>query len=129
MTISFKLTGQEQVKRFLARVAKKAPDAAGQGLVIIAEEIMATSKRVFVPVRKGILRSSGHVQPVVRRGKDISVDLVYGGAASAYAVVQHENMSYVHKIGEAKYLSKPLNQAVPGIPRKLAAHVAQFGYR
>jgi hypothetical protein len=36
-----------------------------------------------------------------------------------YAIVQHENHDYVHKVGEAKYLERPLFMAIPKIGEEI----------
>lgn len=87
------LKGQKQMQQRLNRIASKFPDKVKAALRIEAELIMTTSKRDFVPVDLGTLRSSGHVDNPVRTGKDISVKLSYGGAAADYALAVHEHPS------------------------------------
>lgn len=85
------LKGEKQMQQRIQRIASKFPDKVKGALRIEAEMIMTRSKRDFVPVDLGPLRASGHVDNPVRVGKDISVKLSYGGAASEYALAVHEH--------------------------------------
>jgi hypothetical protein len=85
------------------------------------EEIMARSKSEFVPVETGVLRASGYVEAPVIEGEDISVTLGFGGAASAYALKQHEDTTLHHPNGgQAKYLEQPLLEAAATLAEHLA---------
>lgn len=77
----------------MRRLTSNTGDRAKTALRGEAETIMTRSKREFVPVDEGTLRSSGHVQDPVRRGKEVSVTMAYGGAASPYALAVHEHPS------------------------------------
>ena len=75
------------------------------GLNLIHEEIMTVAKErcPVAPVRGGTLRSSGRVLPAyIEKGQIISRG-GFGGAAEAYAVVQHERLDYKHTTGQAKF--------------------------
>jgi hypothetical protein len=90
------------------------------GLVREAETIMTRSKRDFVPVDLGTLRASGHVRPPQITGTRATITMGYGGAASAYAIVQHENLTLRHPNGgQAKYLEQPVMEAMRGLDRRL----------
>jgi len=119
------LTGvREMVARLQAKPAQ-VRDAAARGLYLFGERIMARSKEYYVPVKTGTLRRSGQVGRPDRMGDSVSVKLSYGGAASAYALVQHERTDYHHPHGQAKYLEAPLklhgNQA--GVDAFLAPEI------
>lgn len=86
------------------------------------EGIMAQSKEM-VPVNVGTLRSSGHVQLPKRTVNQVSVTMGYGGPAAGYAVKVHEDMQAFHKVGGAKYLSLPFNQAIRGFAKRLAVRL------
>lgn len=65
--------------------------------------------QALVPVRYGALRASGQMIPPQSSGDTTWVDIVYGGAAAAYAVYVHENMTARHASPtQAKYLEQPL---------------------
>lgn len=107
----------------LAKAAAAAPRLYGAALYQEGEAIMAASKEI-VPLRDGPLRASGHVDLPVRDGDAISVTLGYGGPAVPYAVKQHEDISLAHANGrEAKYLERPLFEAGPQLPQRLAQRV------
>ena len=97
------------LNKALARVAKAVGgDVIGRRLVPEAEKIMTTAKR-NTPVDTGTLRSSGMV---TARAK--GVELSFGGAASAYAVIVHENLAAYHRVGKAKFLEDAINEWVAG---------------
>lgn len=93
---------------------------------------MGRSKAEFVPVDDSDLKNSGHVRPPFRGpGNLITVELVYGGTAAAYAIAVHEHPSTFSPpswkgvtvqftTGGPKYLEIPLMQAVPTLARDLA---------
>ncbi len=106
--VEFKFKGQKEFARNFAKVAKQYPGKVLSGLFVVASKIMTISKRDHVPVDQGILKSSGLVEKPFRKGKIFGVVMAYGGAASAYALVQHENLSFQHTTGGPKYLERPL---------------------
>ena len=94
---------------------------------------MTKSKRDFVPVDLGNLRSSGHVEDPEFTRASVSVRLVYGGPSAPYALAVHEHPSdssppswregdvEFHPSGRGpKYLERPLLEAIPGLPVRLA---------
>ncbi len=97
--------------------------AVGAALYQEAERIMADSKENYVPVDWGNLRASGHVDEPKVSGTGASVELGFGGPATPYALRQHEELSYTHEVGEAKYLEKPLIAAMDGLAARLGARI------
>lgn len=87
---------------------------AAAALFLVAEIIMGQAK-VLCPVDTGTLRNSGYVKPPVIEGNSITVVLGFGGAAKEYAIYVHENLNAVHPVGQAKFLSTPLNDALPNV--------------
>jgi hypothetical protein len=55
----------------------------------------------------------------------VSCILGAGGAASEYALVQHENLEFRHTVGEAKYLTNALNATEPGRDARIARTIAR----
>lgn len=95
---------------------------AAAGIYALAQEIMTSSKKM-VPVDQGILRASGYVDAPRDDGKRITVELGYGGAAAAYAVRQHEDLSLNHPGGgQAKFLELAVEAARPHAADVVAAH-------
>jgi len=91
----------KQLERLNTSIKGRVPS----GLRIIGEEIMVDVKASRpgrgVPVDKGTLRSTGRVEGPNGLGQ---VELSFGGAAAPYALVQHEDLSFHHTVGEARYL-------------------------
>lgn len=90
---SFKLEGRDEVIKNLRRVQKKTPKRLAAALFKQANKIMTRSKRDYVPVDLGALKSSGKVEkPEIKSGV-VSVLMTYGGNAAPYALAVHENPS------------------------------------
>ena len=120
------LVGARELAALLRRQPRLAERGLAFGLRAEGESIMGVSKRERVPVDTGALRASGYVEAPITVGSDVIVVLGFGGSAEPYALVQHEEESYRHTVGEHHYLSKPVNEAAAGFERRLAAHVARF---
>lgn len=122
--LSLTFTGVDKMSANLAAAERAYLAACAQALRVEGELIMTDSKQHYVPVDLGTLRSSGHVLPVhIERGAEVSVELVYGGAAAPYALIQHEVEEFNHTVGEWKYLEKPLRKALAGMAGRLAERV------
>ena len=123
--MGIRLTGVKEAVANLRGVQRVTPKALAEALNIEAELIMTESKRSWVPVDLGTLRASGRVESPVIRGTNVSVDLGYGGAASAYALIQHEGNFNHPGQGRRKYLEGPVKNRAsklgPSIARRLAA--------
>lgn len=98
--------------------------AVASGVYQCGEEVMRQSQRL-VPVLNGILKSSGMVTPPNVSANGVVVDVGYGGAAGKYAVRQHEDLTFRHTVGQAKFLEIPALQMVPKMGSKIAAVVRQ----
>lgn len=106
-----KLTRKQKTKAQFQRSGKKMVQLGKSlgaklpsGLRFIGEEIMldvkASRPGSGVPVDRGPLRASGRVDgPTSGR-----VTLSFGGASAKYALIQHENTKYRHRVGESRYL-------------------------
>lgn len=109
--VSFTVTvsGEQEIAAMLQRFPEAALKAAGGSLFRRGEHVIGRSKDEFVPVDLGILRDSGYVEPPKLDGSEVIVEIGFGGAAAAYALVQHEDLSLNHPNGgQAKYLERPL---------------------
>jgi len=90
------ITGDKALSKKLLSIAAKTPKAAASGLFIEANRIMGESIKA-APSDIGTLRSAGivgedeHVEKPKITFKGVSVRMGYGGAASDYAIVVHEN--------------------------------------
>lgn len=122
--IEIELIGGEQLKKLTSEgQSDKVVKALARALYEEALIIMAESQR-RVPVDTGALRRSGRVLPPKMEGGDMVVELGYGGAASGYAMDQHENPNYRHTNGKTwKYLEGPVRERMPAIEKSLAARL------
>jgi hypothetical protein len=122
--ISVEWVGTDKLIQLLATGGAKAVPALARALTEEAQDIFATSQ-MLVPVGDtGNLQSSGMVHPPSISGGQVIVEISYGGAARAYAEVQHENESYRHDPGRtAKYLQTPFEAALPGVSDNIAIRV------
>lgn len=136
--------GVEEMRAAIDNLAGIFPDKVVKAVHLEGEYVMTDSKRNYVPVDLGVLRSSGFVNPPVRSGKEVSVTIGFGGAASAYALAVHEHPSThsppswqgksvadilsvsnrtpwsVDSGRGPKYLERPLRKAVAGMPQRIA---------
>lgn len=119
MRATFKITSKNK----FSKVAGATLDDMRTGMVRIAEEIMTDAKQNYVPVVTGDLRRSGFVEEPVVTSKSVTVTLGFGGSAADYAAAVHEAPASWGQ-GKNKYLTKPMNAAVPSLPARLAAHIA-----
>lgn len=121
---SVRILGVAEVQRQLRKYGRAANGALASGLYQEGEKIMSTSK-TEVPVRDGILRSTGHTDPPKEEHGIVLVELGYGGPAAPYAPAQHERLDYRHTVGKARYLADPADAAAPHIPRNVARHIGR----
>lgn len=128
-----KWRGQKEMAGKLEEIVRKFPKTTKAALNRQGEFIMTKAKRI-TPVRDGHLRASGHVVPDPS-SKKFRVTLGFGGPAGignqggtnakkvGYAVIQHEVRSFVHAVGQWKFLEKPMLEAIPSLARKIANDV------
>lgn len=121
MKVELEIKGREEMRRAIRLLGDKGTKAMGAALWAEANRIMNASKEI-VPVKDEYLKTSGHVVPLPEYTSDgVIVKMGYGGAAKAYAEVQHENLSYQHKPPtQAKYLEKPLLEAAQDMGFRIA---------
>ena len=53
---------------------------------------------------------SGYVTDPVVQGNKVTVEVGFGGAAKDYVVVQHEDLTLSHPVGEAKFLERAFDE-------------------
>lgn len=101
--VRFDVSGLRVFDRKLAAL-RRAGTNMGSGLRVAGEEIMtdvkASRSGAGVPVDENVLRPSGRVEGPVRN----TVELSFGGASAPYALKQHEDVTFRHTVGEARYL-------------------------
>lgn len=113
------LGGDALVRLFAKSASPKTVQAVAQAVNEEAQIAFRNSQRI-VPVDNAILKTSGTILPPIVSGTRVTVEMGYGGAASAYAMRQHEEMSYKHKGGKsAKYLENPVRDRIPNLEKRL----------
>jgi hypothetical protein len=136
------LTGTESVAAQIREQVATVPPLVGWALHDEALAIMKESKDRYVPVDLGTLKNSGQVAQPERTRDNVSVEMGYGGAASAYALAVHEHLSpssppswqiaeanghpvQWHKAGTGpKYLERPFLERAKGLAERVAAKVS-----
>ncbi|HEY7824085.1 MAG TPA: HK97 gp10 family phage protein [Acidimicrobiia bacterium] len=117
---------EAELRRHLSAVQRAAEAALYQG-----GSIIMTEAKQRAPVNKdprvtgGTLRNSGYVTLPRTDSEGTFVEVGFGGAAKAYAVRQHEELSYRHEVGEAKYLERAINAT----EKEVMAHVKRVAAR
>ena len=135
----FTVTGIEAVEKVLAEFGQRAVQEAASLMYERGETIMTDSKANYVPVDQSTLQGSGHVEPPVVEGGQVTVRLAYGGPAVKYAIAIHEHLSAysppswkkaeasgsgVHfRQGGPKYLELPFLAGVKGLGEWIAAGI------
>lgn len=119
------VVGLDELQAKLKASGKRATMALAGPLSLEAELIMTKAKQL-TPVDLGTLRASGVVQSPDVGPKRVVVELGFGGAAAAYALVQHERTDFTHTVGQAKFLEQPMKEAKAGFGARLAKHVDRW---
>ena len=118
----------------LKAIAQKFPKHVASGIYVEAQIEMTEAKRRCpvspLPAPSGVvpgtLRASGQVGDPEFEGKNISVTLSFGGPGSGaedYAIVQHENLEFVHTTGQAKWLESTLDESAPHMGARIANRI------
>lgn len=125
MTRPVILIGVNHLREVLGRLGEEADEELGKELYDEALEAFAESQRQ-VPRDTGVLANSGQVGEPEHHGHETTVDISYGGAASAYALIVHENLDANHPHGgKAKYLEDPVNDRVDGMAERIATRLEE----
>lgn len=122
-SVKVTVEGSEEAMASYERLADEFDAAVAQAVFLEANDIMNRSQEL-VPVDTGTLKSSGSVEPPDISPGHVVVRLGYGGAASEYAVVVHENLDAYHAPPtQAKYLEQPAMEALEGMGDRIASFV------
>ncbi len=89
------------------------------GVIVKWGEKIMTEAKKLTPIEFGTLRNSGHVSSPKSLGKTSTITLGFGGPAKKYAVIVHETLFINHKVGQAKFLSVPFNDARPKVEKDI----------
>lgn len=113
MRVRFK--GLAAAVRKIEVLARATGDAHVSGMRVIGEsiktDVAASRPGAGVPRDQGPLAASLRVTGPDARG---AVRLTAGGAAAPYALRQHEELSYRHTVGEARYWVRGLERFLAG---------------
>lgn len=132
---SLELEGADKFIKRLRKASKDAPKLLARGMNVEAEKIMTKAKR-NTPVDTGTLRASGHVRSPVLGRRSVTIELGFGGAASAYALAVHEHPSehsppswsggVSFGVGGPKYLERAVRDSAKSFGRNIARNVDLF---
>lgn len=115
--------GMDDLEGLLAKGDAQIKTVTATALMQEAQLMFAASQR-RVPVKDGTLRRSGTILPPITSGNLITIEMGYGGAASAYALVQHERQDFRHKEGQTwKYLEGPVRERIPQLASRLEQRI------
>ena len=115
--------GMDDLQALLAKGNNGAKSVTATALMEEAQLMFAESQR-RVPVDLGDLRRSGIILPPVSSGNLVTIEMGYGGAASAYALIQHERQDFRHKDGKTwKYLETPVRERIPNLELRLQQRI------
>lgn len=128
LTLKVEVTGGPDIGVAVMNALQQMPEEFIGPLVEEAEGILAVSREI-VPVDQGILRDSAAVVGVTpsKESDGVYVRFGYGGAASSYAVMQHETPPEVFSHAEGKswkYLERPVYEAAATMGDRLAGRIA-----
>lgn len=107
----------------LRKLQEELPDTFGNALRQEAE-IEATECKKRCPVDTGALRASIQASGPFRNGRSITCNIEAGGPAEPYALIVHEDLEASHRVGEAKYIERPLQESAPYMADRIAKRIA-----
>jgi hypothetical protein len=131
--VSVELEGADRLARLFQRASDRGSlDVLAKAMVGKANAILNESKRIvpfYVGPRRagGTLKDSGTVEKPKIDATGIEVEITYGGAAAAYAAVQHWDTTLNHPNGkQALYLLTPVEAAKYTFVRSVMGRYANY---
>ena len=122
-TFTFTLEGDVALQAVLRAAQQNAPKAVAQAIYEEAQVIFAKSQ-ILVPVDTSALRGSGDVSAIQGSGRNVYVDIYYGGPAAPYALYVHEIIGNYHKAPtQAKYLEQPFMESLAKIQNNISRRI------
>lgn len=127
MDLQLELEGADRLAKLFVKVSElNKTNALKEAMYAEAQTVLNESKKI-VPVDQGTLKRSGEVEAPKVDATGIEIAITYGGAASEYALIVHEDMNARHKDGEtAKYLEIPFRAHQDKFVQNVARRVAQY---
>lgn len=133
---AFEMKGNDLLAKILAVADQPEFMTAIAGAAYQEASAIMLMAKAQVPLEFGTLRASGVVEEPVITGTTWSVTLGFGGAASAYALIQHEDLTFNHpglqskitgQVGRGpKYLEEPVAYDVPTFEANLTKRVVKY---
>ena len=104
--------GEEELQKLFKKMESKGLlPVATMSLKAVANEVLNESLEI-VPVEFGTLKNSGKVGRPQNTAEGLTVEVSYGGAASKYAEIVHENPNARHESGKSYHFLKiPFDKA------------------
>lgn len=121
MSVKFQIKGLGNVRRGLTRSQRDAQRASASAVYKMGNDIIQEAQS-RAPVDTGAMRASGTVSLPQTQGFRVWCAFGFGGPSKAYVVAQHENLTYAHPEGEAKFLENAMIQLAPEARRRLAKY-------
>ena len=121
--ISLDVIGLDQIATALKALGDQAAPVLAKILYQEAEFRVMPEAKKQAPHDLGILEASGMVALPKISGTTVTVEIGFGGAASDYALRQHEELEWHHPQAgkKAKYLEDPFNANLQGFDERVAA--------
>lgn len=118
------LSGLPALRHLLLTAPNEVKPLAQAALHEEASVIFARSQTI-VPVRTGVLKSSGMVSEPKETGGKHYVDIGYGGPAAKYALWVHEKRTFAsgEPYERGKYLQRPVEERAPYIAQNVAKRI------
>jgi hypothetical protein len=114
----------------LKKLQARAPGEIGRALREVGDELVPECKavtpvadRTYGGLPPGTLRDEIHAEGPEWKGKVVYVKILTGPKSIAYALVQHEDLDFLHTEGDAKFIERPLGKASRFIGDRVAKKV------
>lgn len=118
------VTGAEELKAKLKALGPELARVQGGRALYQEAKILEAISHDRTPFDDGPLRASYETsEPIEESDGNVSVTISVGGPSAPYAVYVHEILWHHHPIGEAKFLEKTINEAMPTLSGRLAARI------
>jgi hypothetical protein len=124
--VEVEMDGADRLTRLFERASEAHRTVMGRAMMLEANRVLNESKRI-VPFRDGVLKDSGTVEGPKIDASGVEVEITYGGAAAAYAAVQHWDTTLNHPNGkQALYLKTPVDAAKSTFVRSVMETMARY---
>jgi hypothetical protein len=124
--VTVEFTGLDRLGRIFDRGSDAHRKVLGRAMLAQGEIILNASKAI-VPYDRGPLRDSAAIEGPKVDSDGVEIELSYGGAAQAYAAVQHWDTTLNHPNGkQALYLKKPIDAQKETFVRSVMGRYANY---